>query len=80
MGAIVRISKQGRITIPKYLRERYGLYPGVEVEFTPAENGVLIRKKTMTERPVDGVYGIFGSDALGEGVSVDDCIEEIRGR
>ena len=80
MGAVVRISKQGRITIPKSLRDRYGLHSKVEVEFTPTGSGILIRKKTMTGRPVDGVYGIFGSDALGEGVSVDDYVEEIRGR
>ena len=29
---------------------------------------------------MDRVYGILGRDALGEGVSVDDYIEEIRGR
>lgn len=80
MGAIVRISKQGRITIPKYLRERYGLNPGVEIEITPTENGLLIRKKTVVEHPVDRVYGILGKDALGKGVSVDDYIKEIRGR
>ena len=26
------------------------------------------------------MYGIFGKDALGKGVSVDDYIEEIHGR
>ncbi len=30
--------------------------------------------------PVDRVSGILGKDALGKGVSVDDYIEEIRGR
>ena len=30
--------------------------------------------------PVSKVYGILGKDALGKGVSVDDYIEEIRGR
>ena len=80
MGAVVRISKQGRVTIPKSLRDRYGLHPNVEVEITPTENGLLIRKTTEVEHPVDRVYGILGKDALGKGVSVDDYIEEIRGR
>jgi hypothetical protein len=52
----------------------------VEVEITPTDNGLLIRKRTTEVHPVDRVYGILGSDALGEGVSIDDYIEEIRGR
>ena len=52
----------------------------VEVEISPTEQGLLIRKKTTAEHPVDRVYGILDGDALGEGVSVDDYIEQIRGR
>ena len=39
----MRVSGKGQITIPKRLRERFGLYPDVEVEFTPVEDGLLIR-------------------------------------
>ena len=31
----MRISEQGQITIPKHLRERFGMDPNVEVEITP---------------------------------------------
>lgn len=76
----MRISERGQITIPKHLRERFGMNHNVEVEITPTERGLLIRKRTTAEHPVDRVAGILGKDALGEGVSVDDYIEEIRGR
>ena len=76
----MRISERGQITIPKHLRERFGMNHNVEVEISPTEQGLLIRKRTAAEHPVDRVYGILGRDALGEGVSVDDYIEEIRGR
>ena len=76
----MRISERGQITIPKPLRERFGMNHNVEVEITPTEQGLLIRKRTTAEHPVDRVYGILGKDALGEGVSVDDYIEDIRGR
>ncbi len=76
----MRISERGQITIPKHLRDRFGMNHNVEVEITPTNNGLLIRKKTSVEHPVDRVYGILGSGALGEGVSIDDYIEEIRGR
>ena len=76
----MRISKRGRITIPKHLRERFGMDHGVEVEINPTEDGLLIRKQAAAMHPVDRVAGILGAGALGDGVSVDDYIEEIRGR
>ena len=76
----MRISERGQITIPKALRHRFGLHRNVEVEISPTDRGLLIRKRTTAEHPVDRVYGILGRDALGEGVSIDDYIEDIRGR
>ncbi len=76
----MKISERGQITIPKHLRERFGMNHKVEVEISPTKQGLLIRKRTAAEHPVDRVHGILGRDALGEGVSVDDYIEEIRGR
>lgn len=76
----MRVSERGQITIPKALRDRFGINPNVEVEVIPTENGLLIQKRTAAKHPVERVYGILGAGALGEGVSVDDYIEEIRGR
>ena len=76
----MKISERGQITIPKHLRERFGMNHNVEVEISPTEQGLLIRKRTIAEHPVGRVYGFLDRDALGEGVSVDDYIEEIRGR
>ena len=75
----MRISERGQITIPKHLRERFGMNHNVEVEITPTEKGLLIQKRKAAEHPVDRVVGIR-KDALGEGVSVDDYIREVRGR
>ena len=76
----MRISEEGQITIPKELRDRFGMHRDVEVEITPTDAGLLIHKSTDWRDRVDRVYGILGKGALGEGVSVDDYIEEIRGR
>lgn len=76
----MRISERGQITIPKPLRDRFGMHQNVEVEISPTRQGLLIRKRTTAGHPVDRVYGILGKEALGEGVRVDDYIEEIRGR
>ena len=76
----MRISERGQITIPKHLRERFGMNHNVEVEITPTEKGLLLRKRKATLHPVDRIAGILDKDALGEGVSVDDYIREVRGR
>ena len=76
----MRISERGQVTIPKRLRERFGMNHNVEVEITPTDKGLLIQKRKDGQHPVDRVYGILGKDALGKGVSVDDYIREVRGR
>ena len=85
----MRVSERGQITIPKELRDRFGLHRNVEVTIQPTENGLLIQKKPAVEgkgrfagrgeHPVDRVADILDKDALGKGVSVDEYIEEIRG-
>lgn len=71
----MRISKRGQITIPKQVRDRFGIGPNVEVEITPTNEGLLIRKRTAWKHPVERVYAI-----LGRGGNTDDYIAEIRGR
>ena len=70
----MRIGERGQVTIPKELRERYGLSPGMEVEFAPEESGIRIQKKTLTS-PVRQVYGILKRPA-----KTDEYMEAIRGR
>ena len=71
----MRISERGQITIPKALRDRFGMNHNVEIEITPTRTGLLIHKRTGAEHPVDRVYGI-----LGHGGDTDEYLEEIRGR
>ncbi|MDE0137667.1 MAG: AbrB/MazE/SpoVT family DNA-binding domain-containing protein [bacterium] len=71
----MRISERGQITIPKRLRERFGLNHNVEVELTPTEGGLLIHKRSAARHPVEQVYAILDSSQ-----DTDDYIEEIRGR
>ena len=69
----MRISERGQITIPKPLRDRFGMNPNVEVEMMPTEQGLLTRERPAVERPVDrvcailrepGRRGITGSDVV----------------
>ena len=71
----MRVSERGQITIPKRLRDRFGMNHNVEIEITPTDQGLLIRKKTAVEHPVDRVSGILDGS-----FDIDEYIEDIRGR
>ena len=70
----MQISERGQITIPKTLRDRYGMNHNVEVEIEPTRDGLLIRKRSANRHPVDRVYAV-----LARGGSTDDYLEQIRG-
>ena len=71
----MKISERGQITIPKALRDRFGLHTDVEVELIPTKDGVLMQKRSRTKHPVDRVFGILNRPS-----DTDEYIEEIRGR
>ena len=71
----MKIGERGQVTIPKQIREQYGLMPNIEVEFIPEKTGILLRKKTQNTSVIEQVYGILDKKS-----STDDFIELIRGR
>ena len=71
----MKISERGQITIPKRLRDRFGMHRDVEVVITPTANGLLIQKSATAQHPVERIYGILDSDG-----NTDEYLEEIRGR
>ncbi len=71
----MRISERGQVTIPKALRDRFGMTHNVEVEMTSTPKGILIRKRSAVEHPVERVYAL-----LDNGGNTDEYLEEIRGR
>ena len=71
----MKISERGQLTIPKVLRDSFGLYKDVEVELIPRREGILIQKRSRSKHPVDLVYGILNRPS-----DTDSYIEEVRGR
>ena len=71
----MKIGERGQVTIPKDIREQYGLLPNIEVEFIQEKYGILIVKKIRDMGPVEQVYGI-----LKKNENTDNYIEAIRGR
>jgi len=71
----MKISERGQITIPKALRDQFGLRMDVEVELIPTKDGVLIQKRSRSKHPVGRVFGILNKPS-----DTDGYIEEVRGR
>lgn len=67
------VSEKGQVTIPKRLRDRLGIGPGVVLEFRE-DAGTLVASKVSGEDAVASVYGI-----LDVGRPVDEVVDELRG-
>ena len=71
----MKISERGQITVPKALRDRFGLYKNVEIEIISTKGGILIQKGSRSKHPVDLVYGILEHPS-----DTDTYLEEVRGK
>ena len=68
------ISSKGQVTVPAEVRERLGLLPGTVVRFEVRDDGVLLRKGSAGEHPVDRVFGTLKLPR-----PVDALLDEMRG-
>jgi AbrB family looped-hinge helix DNA binding protein len=60
-GETTRITRKGQVTIPKDLREEFGLEEGDELLWQKAEDGIRVRKATQS---------------AGRGMLVDDDVPD----
>ena len=76
----MKIGERGQVTIPKKLRERFGLKPETEIEFQVVDNSILLRKKPR-KLNLEKWKGRCkkGFAKLGY-TRVDEFIEDVRGR
>ena len=68
------LSERGQITIPKELRDRLGLKPGIVLDFTE-EHGRLVATKVVAGDFLEDSFGL-----LQRNVSTDRVMEELRGK
>jgi len=62
-GETTRITRKGQVTIPKKLREEFGLEEGDELLWEKTEDGITVRKATQS---------------AGRGMLVDDDVPEAK--
>ena len=76
----MRVGERGQITIPKEIRDQFGIGPQTEVVFTVVNGSIVLRKapRKLALRKWKGRCGRSFAD-LGYS-SVDQFIEDVRGR
>ena len=70
----MRITIKGQVTIPKLIRDRYGLRPGSRVRFVEKDHRVVLEKEKTND--VWGKYRGF----LKTNKSTNEIFRELRGR
>ncbi len=67
------VSEKGQVVIPKALRDRLGIRPGQELEFSD-QRGKLVVRKVAAQDPVDRAYGVLRRKR-----GVDETLRALRG-
>lgn len=53
MNMHTKMSSKGHVVIPKAMRDRMGLQPGVDFEVVQRGRNVLLRRATASKNPID---------------------------
>ncbi|MFC6874540.1 AbrB/MazE/SpoVT family DNA-binding domain-containing protein [Halobellus marinus] len=78
MSESTRVTEKGQATIPKGLREKYGLEPGDEVIWIDTDEGIVVKKRTRSS----GRGMLVPDDTSREKreAIADELADRIRGR
>ena len=68
------VGERGQVTIPKTLRSRLGIKPGMKLDFREEAGKLIVIKRTETD-PVEKVFG-----CLGHGIDTDAVLASLRGK
>jgi AbrB family looped-hinge helix DNA binding protein len=72
-----KVTSNGRITIPKWVRDHLGIEPGTEVAFRLAADGSVVIERADGTRPTSRFAKLVG--CAGPGPSTDELMALLRG-
>lgn len=79
----MRVTEKGQVTIPKDIRDRYGIKPGAEVEFVADEKGprLLLVSATgdVSDREFDAWLNAVSGTLDADGMTSEEYVEWLRG-
>jgi antitoxin PrlF len=72
-----KVTKDGRVTIPKWVREHLDIRPSAEVAFRRADDGSIVIERAKGVRPPSRFAKLVG--ITGSGPSTDEIRKVTRG-
>ncbi|NWF83508.1 MAG: AbrB/MazE/SpoVT family DNA-binding domain-containing protein [Bryobacteraceae bacterium] len=76
----MKVGERGQVTIPKEIRERFGIGPDTEVEFSVERGQILLRKRS-SRLPLRAWKGYCAVSSRKTGFrNVDEYVDEVRGK
>jgi antitoxin PrlF len=70
------VTSKGQVTIPKPLRDQFGIEPGTELDFVATTDGIRVRK-TPLKKGGFSALGCLRDDLAGR--TVEEVLVELRG-
>ena len=70
------VTSKGQVTIPKELRDRFGIKPGALVDFTATDSGIRLRR-VVDRRKRSKVLGCLKDELKGH--TVAELLHDLRG-
>lgn len=75
----MKVGQRGQVTIPKEIREQFGIGPDTEVGFRVADGAIILEKKPR-KLPLEKWKGYCKDTFAEQGYrSVDEFIDDVRG-
>ncbi len=71
------VTTKGQITIPKELRERFGIGPGSQIDFVAGSDGIRLRK-VIDRRKKPAAFGCLKKELAGS--SIHELLDDLRGK
>jgi antitoxin PrlF len=72
-----KVTKDGRVTVPKWVREYLGITSGTEIAFRRAVNGSIVLERAAGVQPPSRFAKLVG--IAGPGPSTDEIMTLLRG-
>jgi antitoxin PrlF len=72
-----KVTSNGRVTVPKRIRDYLGIEPGSEVAFRRAADGSIVIERADGTRPPSRLAKLVGS--AGPGPTTDEVMAMLRG-
>lgn len=75
----MKITSKGQVTIPKEIRDEFGLFPGTDLEFVPVDGEIRIRKAVLGPKRGEAVVAHLRKAGRNFGMTTDEIMKLTRG-